>query len=175
MIPSDNTNDNTNGSKAIPECSAETTALYKALSDLQEGEMLSYAKLSDIAFGEDVKVKKRHLLTSAVRKCLNDEIVIECVIGRGMKRMTNETIDSVADQARITINRKARKVKKALKAVDYDRLDQTQKLQHCARIAFTGAIALFSKPSAIKTLEDNQEKEAKPKPFDPAKTLKLFS
>ena len=161
---------------AIPELSAETNAMYKALKELKEDELLSYEKLRDIADEEDIRDKKRHLLTSAVRKCLNEGIVIECVFSIGMKRMTNETIDTVADHARQAIHRRSKKVKRAMKAVDYDRLNDDQKKEHCAKIAFNGAIEMFSKPSAIAKIKANQEATAKatPEPFDPAKTLKLF-
>jgi len=161
--------------KTIPEASAETMALYKALSELKEGDQMTYEQLSAIVGGDDIQKKKRYWLVSAVAKCLNDGIIIGCIREIGVKRLENNEIDSVADATHKYIRNRTRKTKKALSAVEYLRLTEEEKRAHCARLAFIGAMTLFAKPSAIKKLEANAEgfSTAPPK-NNVSRTLELF-
>lgn len=145
-------------------------AIYCALSELEEGESISYEKLSEIAHGEDVQREKRHLLQTAIKWSLSDDIVIGCVRDVGVYRLKNNEIDSIADQAHRQIRRRAKRTARALSACDYDRLNEDERREHTARLAFVGALQLFTKPSTIKKIAANTN----PGEVDNSKTLALF-
>jgi hypothetical protein len=158
--------------QAIAERSAEANLLIKRLKQLKVGEVIDYAELNKL-FDGDVQGKHRYLLETARRVILNEErVVLECVFGKGVKRLENDAIPAIAEQARTRINRISKGASKKLACVDYDKLTNEQRLDWNTHMSMMGALTLVTKTASVKQLRAAVSTQQERLPLN--KTLEAF-
>lgn len=142
------------GKPTICEVSIEATLLYKRLSKLAEGEEIGYAELSAIA-GRNVQTVAYGALKTAREMCRRENrIVIGVIRGGGLKRLSNEEIPDSAKTHISRISKQAKMGFAKLACTDLSKLTESKKLAYYSAESNLGALALFSKPSAAKRIEE---------------------
>src|SRR5262245_24417090 len=139
--------------KSIPELSTDTKLLYERLKLLQPNEVVTYDELSQIV-GRDVRKQSRSNLTSAVRRCGNeDNIVIDTVINVGVKRATDQMIIKKTEKVRSHMSRTVTRHMKRVQCADYNALSRQDQTEHNTALAWAGLVAHISKVAALKKIE----------------------
>lgn len=125
--------------KAIHEVASETIAIERHLKTLEEGDVATYAQLSDIC-GRDVRRKGYHNLRTAIKRLEKQSLCFDAVAGIGVKRLTPSEALTLADSALRSLGRKSRRAARTLlDACDYTRLDDTGKARWQACVAILKA------------------------------------
>ena len=159
--------------KSIPEFSIDARALYECLKQSQIGEVVTYADLSRL-IGRDVQRKYRHLLTSACRRCLGDDMVVECVHGIGVKRLADTEIIGVGEHALPKIRRLANRVSRKLNAIhDFDALPNAEKVKLNASRSLMGAFSYLTKAPQVARVEKQTAATHAALPLQ--RTLQIFT
>ncbi len=160
-------------SRGIQELSIDTTLLYDRLRKMEVGEIVNYDELSKIIH-RDVR-SCRGLLATARRKALrDDEIVIDCVHGEGVKRLDDVGVVETLSTALRAIRKKSRKATNRVVGIkNYDQLSGAVKIQHNTYLSLLGAISSFSQASNQKKLESKiSQSQSK---LSLQETINLFS
>lgn len=147
----------TTAGRAVPELSVDTQTLERILWDVPVGDTIGYDKLT-AAIGRNVQGKARHILDSAVRRCLNDkEMVFGAVHGVGLKRLTDVGILSVGEQGRTALFRKSGRVIRKLAAANYTALNHSEQTQYNTLVSQFGVLRHMTSTAVQKKLETRIE------------------
>lgn len=153
--------------------SVDSVLLAKHLSALKPGEQISYDTLSALVPDRELLGKHRYLLDSARGMVLKDGgIVIGCVSGQGLKRLTNEEIVSLPDATIAHIRRVSKRASRKVLCTDYEKLDAAGKQKFNASLSVLGAIGQFTSQRSLDAVGDRVEKAMARLPID--ETLALF-
>lgn len=159
--------------KAIPELSVDVQVLWRRIQKLAPGEIVPYAELNQLIRG-DVQKKMRPTLYGARRKALRDDnIVTECVINTGVKRLEDSAISTIHIPTLNRIRKASRLACRKQQCANYDALTSEQKTSYNAGQSVLGVLAHVAKPKSVKLVEDATAKKLNPISFK--ETLSLFS
>ena len=162
----------TKDTHTIAAITAETTALIRRMSEMNIGDELSYAEMSEIVCG-DICGKKYHCLSTARKNLLsNHQMVFETIAKTGIRRETDSEIVINSSGAIRTINRATRRAFKKLACADPKNLTNEEKLKHNTNAAMLGALRFMSQPQQVKALEGKCVESSRQ--IDISDTLKLF-
>jgi len=141
--------------KSIPETSAETHAIAAKIRELKPGDVLSYAQINGLfGAGFNVQGKNRHNLESAKTILLNeDSMVIACVHGIGVKRMTESDKVTIGGHAIQKTRRIAKRAVKKMATTDSASLSQPERVALLTSQSVLGAVLCCTKPSLVKQVE----------------------
>jgi hypothetical protein len=156
--------------KSISELSYESKLVAERLRELAPDEFVSYADLSQL-IGRDVQHHRTHICT-AMKICLHENIVIKAVRNEGLKRLTDVSVIHVSEKFAGHVRRGARRVRREIISVDYDRLPRGEQIMHNARLSQIGALSFFSTEHNLKKIEKKVEEAQKQLPI--GKTLDIF-
>lgn len=147
--------------KTIPQISIESQTLYDRLIKLQVNEEVSYKELN-ILIGRDVQDGAYGQLRTAIRKALSEnQFVIECVRGVGVKRLDDiATVEVGMDHLKRSRRMAKRGVRKLGAVQEFDKLPNDKKVAHNAAMSILGAIFSMGSSSNVKKIEAKVE-EAK--------------
>ena len=161
--------------KAIPEMSVDTRLLYQRVREMKHEEIVTYTELSALV-GRTVTTAARHNLHSARNKALrHDRVVTEAVVGVGVKRLADASIvEHTGDAVRRRMRRAAWKGVQKLTSVDFEGLDQAQRVKQNAELSQLSALRAFSKDSITGKIERRIGNASSPEPLALAKTLDVF-
>lgn len=163
----------TNGRRPIGEMSIESQLLYKRLSKMKVGNVITYDELTE-EIGRDVRSCIWALATARRQVLKTDSIVVDCVPGKGVKRLDDSAIvGTLVDGVKRISRASHRSARKASGIRNYDELPPDIKTQHNAALAALGAVRQLSKPSSVKKIEEKSE--AANGRLQLEDTLKLFS
>jgi len=157
--------------KSIFEISPDTQLLIARLEKMQKGECVQYDELSKI-IGRNVQMNRSSLL-SARRILQRQGMVFDAVSGVGIKRLDDIGIVKASQGHVFRAYQAARRGAQKLSCVDYDTLNNEDKITHNTSASILGAIALVAKPSNTKKLLKAVQEARETLPT--AKTLELFS
>lgn len=131
--------------RSLSEISIETRALITALEKLAVDEIVSYAELSRL-IGRDVQKTARHNLTAAVNRVLRDsQIVVSSVRNVGLRRISDTVnVNSTGAIARRRIQRTSVRAIRRLSAVDFDVLNNEDKVKHNAEVSQLNVVKQFA-------------------------------
>lgn len=133
--------------------SADVRAVYDRLSRAAVGDTVTYKELGELV-RRDVQDKDRHVLASALRKCLNDGIAFGTIMRVGVKRLGDVEIVKDAEGGISRIRHVARKyAKRAMCVADFDKMPKEAKTRHNALVSVYGAIAHLSTEKVAKKIE----------------------
>lgn len=152
--------------------SITTRLLVQRLKQIEVGQTVTYTDLSD-ACGARVDGNSSHIRTALATVMRDDRIVFANVRGVGYERL--DDVGKVDTGAKYSdrIRNIARKSIETLMCVDdFSGLPAEKKLEHNARTAIMGSIALLSKPDAPELLKSKAPVE---RPLPVSETLALFS
>ena len=148
--------------RAIPELSVDTQTIERLLLDVPPNGEITYATLS-AAIGRDVQTRARHILNAAVRRVLrNNQIVFAAVFGKGLKRLSNDGVLGVGQEAIVAIGRKSRRTVKKLACADFDKLKPAERTQHNVLVSQFGMLAHITSSTTQKKLEAHAGHEKLP-------------
>lgn len=134
--------------------------------------MVEYGELSRLISG-DVQGKHRYLLETARRVLVKeDRIVVECVFGKGVKRLENDAIPALGDLARGRISRLSKRTARKLACADYEKLSKEQRLEWNTHMSLMGVLASVTKPQKVLQLKAAVSAMEDRLPLN--KTLELF-
>lgn len=156
--------------KTIPEISYESQVVYSRLKTLMPDDFVSYSELSEL-IGRNIQMHRTHL-TTAIRRCLNDAIVIKAVRNQGVKRLKDDDIIHISGSFAKYVRRGASRVRREITSVDYSHLSQADQVTHNARLSQYGAMSFFSTDHNLKRIEQKVDEIQKQLPI--GKTLQLF-
>ena len=151
----------------------DTIAIEARLRQLSVGETITWEELA-AAIGCDCSPGSEGYsrLASARNSLLNDRIVIGCIIGVGLKYLSDSDIAEVSGKEVKKVRRASRKSLKKLASVrEFDELSPDQKRQHLVASAQLGAVHEFSKPAAQKKIAA----AVNGSPLSLGRTLSLFN
>lgn len=158
-------------STIIQQMGIDAKLLYEAMDKLSVDESISYTEIS-VLIKRDI-TKHRSIIESARRAHLRNGKVFCTVRNVGLQRINDEKKIDVAVDGFRRIGSVARRTRKMLEAVqDFNALPNEAKSKHNAAMSMCGAIALFSKPSALKKVESVIKVSNGTLPTD--ETLQLF-
>ena len=126
--------------------------LYKRLSKADEGEVITYAELSELIKSDVQGQAYCYMTTARNRARANDQMVFESVRGVGLRRVPNEKISDVTETYLDRSRRQARKGIKVLACADYDRLDHEGRKKYNFSSAMLGAINLATSGKVQKRI-----------------------
>jgi hypothetical protein len=149
-----------------------TQQLVQRLTGAEIGETIEYDELSQIA-GEDVQVRGRGMLQSAVR-ILQAEFrrVFVSVRGVGVQRADNTGIVQTGTQRLQHIHRTAKRAMNTLGCVDPAKLDPAAQQEFNTKASHLGMLVHCSSPKATKRIAASVEQTQQKLPLD--KTLDAF-
>lgn len=160
--------------KTIPEISVDSLEIYKRLQRLEVGEIVTYEELGSL-IGADVQNGARGRLETARKKLLReDQRVVECVRGIGVKRLDDAGVVEVLKGIPSKVSRIVRRSKKKLATVHPENLTQEGRKEYAFSAAAIGTLEMFSKPSALKKIEQHAHATGGTT-FDATETLRLFA
>lgn len=137
------------GSKTIPTISIDTTTLYERLCKADEGEVITYTKLSEL-IDRDVQHEGSGNLTTARKKALREKgFVFECVRGIGIKRALPSEVVDASESGVKRARRQMRLSSRKLATVDTDSLSQEDQ---------TRAAVLASKLATLELCSGSSKK-----------------
>jgi hypothetical protein len=158
--------------KSIPELSVDTRLVEQRLMEAKPGDTVPYSELSQI-IGRNVQNGARHVLTTAINRALGNGAVFACVTNVGVKRLADVEIVATGDSAARKMRRLARRsVRKLSQVVDFAALPKPVQVRHNTLMSVMGAVAHFSKESAIKKVEAKVAETSQALPL--GKTLEVF-
>jgi len=145
--------DSTNNRPNFQEPSIDTQILEGVLDKAEEGELLTYKKLSD-AIGRPVQIGRgRGYLDTARRRQLHDKqrnfITIR---NEGIKLAAPEECVEDGQSAMVASRRKARRGRKKLASADYDRLNAQDQVKHNTIYSTLGIMEMITKAPRQKKL-----------------------
>lgn len=152
--------------------SNDTAILEHALSEVSEGETISYDDLSK-TIGRDVRKHSSGCLRSARRILERDGVHFDCVAGTGLKRLApGECVLKARSQVH-RARRAAKRGRGTIETIDWNRLTTEEKNSATAVAAQSGAIELLGATKAERRLTTTaaQTTEA----ISIGKTLALFT
>lgn len=144
-----------------------------ALRD-QPGKLVTYKELSD-ELGQDVQTSAWAAVASARRYLLREhQLVFGIVRNQGLQLLSDsekvQTDASFLSRIRRTARRGAAT---QFAVVDFTALKRDEQIRHNVAVSAFGAMIHFSKPTAMKKLEERVSETQKALPL--AKTLEAFS
>lgn len=159
--------------RTIPELSVDSQVLIKRFKQMAKGDFVPYGELNDL-IGCDVQGKSRDTLSRARHRVLRDDkVVIECVHGKGVKRIEDADCIGIGEDATKRVRRLTRKAtEKMLGGCDYPSLSNDNKLQYNTHLSIMGALATITTASKVKAIAAAVEKAQDKLPL--AKTLEAF-
>lgn len=139
--------------KAIFQTSVDAVALGKRLCQLKSGEELSYDALESLVPGRNLRGKDRYILYSAARVALKESnIVVSCVSGKGVKRLTNDEIADLPTSAISHVRRTLKRTSRKVICSDYDKLNDEGKQKFNASMSVMGAILQFTSQKSLNAI-----------------------
>lgn len=140
--------------KSIAELSVDTQVLERRLLEAGIGDTVSYQELSSL-IGRDVQGSARHVLTSAVRRLLNEhKRVLACVKNVGVKRLDDTGIVSTGAAAIKHIHRTSKRANKKMSTIEsYDALPVEVRSRVNVQRAMLGVLQHATREPQIKKLE----------------------
>jgi hypothetical protein len=158
--------------KSIPELSVDTRLIEQRLMAAKTDEIVPYTELSGI-IGRDVQSTARHVLNSAINRGLANGAVFATVFNVGIKRLADVEIVATGDSAAVKMRRLARRAVRKLSLVkDFSAMPRQIQVRHNTLVSVMGAVAHFSKESAIKKVEAKVAESSQALPL--GKTLEVF-
>lgn len=151
--------------------SYETSQLVEFLSNMKQGDQVTYGKLSALA-GIEIHGASSALI-SARRIILNEYgFVIEPIWGVGMKRLTDEEIVQHASKGTRRLAKGAKNEIEKLAKTEFDILNDDAKRKYATHQSVFGAIASIASSKGVRLVEQNVVGEIKKLPLK--ETLALF-
>lgn len=134
--------------------SVDSVTLANRFSKMQIGDVISYAEMQALVRPMDIQTKNRNILYSACR-IVRDEygIVMSCVNGVGMKRLSDSEIADIPDYTFGQIRRKTKNATKSTKCADFTKLSTDEKKKLWFGQSMLGALCLMTSPKKIKELK----------------------
>lgn len=155
------------------EVSVDTVTLAKSLKTLAKGDFISYEEMNALLPGRQLQKKDRHILHSACRLVLKDNrIVMGCVHGKGLKRLTDEEASELPMFITQHIRRRCKRTLEKTSCVDMDNLQSGQKTAYILGVSIVGALFQFTQPSRILQIEDRIKSVPGKLSFE--ETIKIF-
>ena len=160
--------------KSIAEISIDTHVVYKRITALNPGEIVSYTELSTL-IGRDFQSFGRGNYETAQKIALRENrMVFSSVRGVGIKRLKNEEIPAVVGYGTMTkIRKAAKRGGKKIIASDYDTLSSEGKIRHNTGLSILGAFVQMTRPKSIAQIDEAVKVEDMNK-LTYAKTLEQF-
>lgn len=154
------------------ETSVEVKLLTSFLQKIDVGTIVTYKEMTAV-IDRDI-LTHRSVLQSARRILERDNrMVFGSIHAVGIKLLScGEVVDS-ADDSSARIGRISRRTIKRLSTIDESELTPEKRLEWHMKSSQLGAIALMTKPSALKALESTVKERKCLLP--PAESLKLFA
>lgn len=158
--------------KSIATISAESLKIRDLLRKTQNGQIVTDSEIESAAGRSYAKIQGH--IRSAVNALAREQIVFYRVRKTGWKRAETNTSEIIEGERGVTkaISRKVKKSLRRLACVEFDKLNNDDKLRHSAVSAQIGAIAMFSNSKAsdkiqAATIGNGKQPEV-------AKVLELF-
>lgn len=142
--------------RTIPERSVDVQLLVRRLELLEPGDRVGYGELAEVAgcTEGELRGRRRHLLDSARRVLLHEQQrVIECVWGEGLRRLRAEEVPSAGVQAVERVQRAARTGLKKLATVDPMTLSAGARVQHDLTTSVLGLVRMSTRRQALAQVE----------------------
>ena len=157
---------------SITEMSADARLLTEYLQKKQEGDIVTYDEISEF-LGCDVRIK-RHVLETARRHLLKENMVFDTVIKIGIKRLTASEIANGSGRKSISRIRRetGRGIKKLRVAAAYD-LSKEDIIRMNTDASMLGAVKMFTTPASMKKLQGKIASNSGSE-MPVGKTLELF-
>lgn len=157
--------------RPIFQASVETRLLYDRLRNLQVGEMVSYAELSEIV-GQDTQGEGRGALNSARRLALRDhDIVTDAVKNVGIKRLSGSEVVQSATATFSRVRRLAQRGARRLAAARDEGLSTEEKARRDASMSALAIVKLMGKPKSVDRIAAANTSGGE---LPMARTLELF-
>lgn len=141
----------------------ETQELERILLNLQPGEFISYEQLSEIVNMPVDGQGKGYARLKKARERLekHDQIVIDCVPGKGVQRRDDEGIVMGVDKRLQGIRNDAAKGIRRVGCAEFNNLSLQMQTSFLAKISMLETLNHFARPSSQKKLEEkvNTRKE----------------
>ena len=156
--------------RSIPERSLESQVMAQRFREMAIGDVLEYAEASAL-IGSDAQTESRHLVYTAIKDVLdNQSIHIVCVPKLGWKRISASTAlkDNSAEKRAASL---ARGRLRELKAIEYESLDQGEKILWNAKASHMNLLRISCKAKSIKKLEQAFSSEGNAQRINLSKTL----
>ena len=156
--------------KSIPERSIESQLMAQRFQAMTIGEIVGYPEAS-VLIGSDAQTESRHLVYTAIKDVLdNQSIHIVCIPGVGWTRITDSTAlrDNSAEKRAASMARCRLRV---LKAIEYESLDQGEKILWNAKASHMNLLRVSCKAKSIKKLEQAFSSEGNAQRINLSKTL----
>lgn len=139
--------------KATFQTSVDAVVLGKRLCQLKSGEEVSYADLESLVPGRNLRGKDRYILYSATKVALKESnMVVACVSGKGMKRLTNEEIADLPTSALSHVRRTLKRTSRKVLCSDYDKLNAEGKEKFNSSMSVMGAILQFTSQKSMNAI-----------------------
>jgi hypothetical protein len=143
--------------RSIAELSIYTQEIERKLLEVEVGETITYAELSEHIGLNVQEPNARGYLYSAMRRLLNnDQIVFDCVRGVGVKRLSDEEIaKGIGSKYLKSLRAKTKKANKKLTSIqDFENLSNEAKVSHNTALSFLGFFQHMTKNRNVRKIED---------------------
>lgn len=159
--------------RATFELAPETRVIAGRLGRLQPGETVSYDELTQL-IGRDVTGSARHILESARKRAEREQgIALGCVRSEGIKRLEDEHITDIGDDAIVRMRRQSKRAsRRMLNAAQQVGPELSVKVH--ARASVLGAIALCANDKRTKQIEQQITSGGNGQTLPAGKVLDLF-
>ena len=132
---------------------SNTRFLEQRLEQVQKGELVTYAELSEI-ISMDVQAEGRRYVDSAKRALEKEGYVFEPENGVGYYRLTDQQIIETQATKRLTrVRGQMNRAIRAIKSADTNVLSNDDRIAQCTQLAMCGAVKQFTKPRAMLKLK----------------------
>lgn len=136
------------------KASADSRFLSQKLATADVDQIITYDELSE-AIGRDVRRFAKSALYTALRNQVSEGRVFEVVPKQGYRRLSDkDIIGTQFDKGRARIARTARRTAHRVQAVNFDNLDNSDKIAHNTQISMLGAVAQMARPQTFTALQE---------------------
>jgi hypothetical protein len=142
-----------NQKKTIGEASIDSRLIYGAIKNLNFGEIITYQEISDL-IGRDI-LKNRSLLQTARNMAMRfDNIVFDCVLKIGLKRLNDSEITEMSStKPFLHIRSYISSASKKISCIDKEKLNNEERLKMYSTISIFGVLKEISTPSSVIKLQ----------------------
>lgn len=155
------------------ELAIDTRLIYQRLTQVEEGELVSYAQLGETV-SRTLAGADYHVQSALRRAARDDNMLFDNVMGVGYRRMTPSEIVAASDNDVSGIRKKAKRAtEKLFKVGDFSKLTTEEKLKHATSASVFGAIAASLTKKGIASVEGAVRTHGHEIPV--AETLRLFA